>query len=165
MKNKKLSWILLPAVIAIWGMIGWKVYAALNSESDAASDAVEAPAALLDSTAARDTYQLALNYRDPFFDAPVKPRAPVKSSSHPDGAAKENQKAPKAEVRDTAPVVRYYGLVKETQSGKTVGFVAVDSESHFVKNGDKVSGVEIVRLWSDSVEVLFGKRRMIARKH
>lgn len=162
MKDKKLSWFLLPAVIAIWGMIGWKVYAAIAGEEEAAHVPVRPTERLADTSATPAQYTLLLNYRDPFFETKPKPKPaatnPVKPGQAP---VKASVPAPAAAAW---PVVSYGGLVRQTQSGKTVGFLVVNGTSYFVNAGDAVDELAVRSLWSDSIEVRFGKESRRFRK-
>jgi len=145
MKNKKISWFLLPAVLCIWGVIGWKVYAAIGD----------------DETVAVNENELHVTPdRAPFLDKPVPVKMPKKNSSTPI--------PPKIEKKETVvavwPVLRYAGLVKQSKDGKLVGFLHVNGVSHFVKSADVIDELVIGKVWSDSVEVRRGKERRVITK-
>ncbi len=161
MKNKKLTWILLPVVLGVWGMIGWKVYAAMNAEEDVMVTTDSAPSNVARSSFVPDTYQLALNYRDPFFES--KPEKIYQnSSSHQQS---ETNVIKKTEPQSVSwPTIIYSGLVRQPQSGKTVAFLSVNGSSQFVNAGDVVNDVAITKVWSDSIEVKFGKEIRRVRK-
>ncbi len=160
MKNKKTAWILLPAVLSIWGFLGWKFYMAMNDS---------APLKVSDNTlvvpeedqVVPDTYQLLLDYPDPFL-ATSKP-TPKKSSSI-------NSQTPKQVIPKTEPVaavwpeIRYAGLVKSPKDGKMVGFLSVNGTSHFVKNQDVIGELQVLKIWNDSAKVGFGKEMRVIRK-
>ena len=160
MKNKKLSWFLLPAVLCIWGVIGWKVYAAVGDDEDIAAPENELHVTSDHVPAIPDTYNLQLDYRDPFLDKPVPVKMPKKNSSAPI--------PPKIEKKETVvavwPVLRYAGLVKQSKDGKLVGFLNVNGVSHFVKSTDVIDELVIGKVWSDSVEVRRGKERRVITK-
>jgi hypothetical protein len=54
--------------------------------------------------------------------------------------------------------------VKESNSQKTVGFLGIDSETHFVKTGDVISNVAVGRIWSDSVELTMNKQKFFVHR-
>lgn len=161
MKNKKTLWILVPAVLAIWGMIGWKVYAAMQNPDE---EYVELPLTEsdVDSSFVPENYELDLNYRDPFLGEQIR-TTPVRQSSE-NGTSNKNISKPELTPPIQAPVLHYYGLVQETSTGKTVGFLRINSETHFVKAKDVIEGVTVLRIWSDSVEVSFGNLKSVVRK-
>lgn len=160
MKNKKLSWILLPAVLAIWGMIGWKIYAAVNGEEETFTGEPAQAELPTDTSVVPDEYTLLLDYRDPFFEKKPQPKQNTAGV----------KKAEPVPVKNSAPVitqwpsVSYGGLVRQTQSGKTVGFLIVNGASHFVNAGDVAGELTVTKMWSDSIEVRFGKESRRIRK-
>lgn len=160
MKNKKLSWFLLPAVLAIWGMIGWKVYAAINGEDENFTSESQQAKLTVDTSAVPEEYTLLLDYRDPFFETKPKPK------SNSSTVKKADQVVPKNVVQSGVqwPAVSYGGLVRQTQSGKTVGFLIVNGTSHFVSAGEVVGDLSVTKMWGDSVEVKFGKEVRRIRK-
>lgn len=160
MKNKKLSWILLPAVLAIWGMIGWKVYAAMNGEDEVFANNVPQTSLYSDTSVVPEDYTLSLNYRDPFFEPQQKPKT-VSTNVKKTETPSVQTSAPQV---TQWPSVSYGGLVRQTQSGKTVGFLIINGSSHFVNAGDVAGELTVVKMWSDSVEVKFAKESRRIRK-
>jgi hypothetical protein len=161
MKNKKTAWILLPVVLGIWGMIGWKIYEATHDAGDHSSGNESDVIAALDSLPVSDTYTLILNYRDPFLGNIPEPRIQKEKP------AQHNSQKVAAVITQPAselPVLRYYGLVKESNSGKTVGFLKVNGETHFVKTGDEVSVLKVLALSVDSAVVSVGKEKIVVKK-
>jgi hypothetical protein len=155
---------LLPVVLGVWGMIGWKIYVAVNSDQE--TDVVVSITGNTDSLPSEipETYELLLNYRDPFLD--INKKSVHLPTDQRINLPKPSSVKPK-ESEETAvvqPDIRYYGLVKESNSQKTVGFLGVNSQTHFVATGDIIEAIKIMRIWSDSVEVIFdGKKKIIRR--
>jgi hypothetical protein len=160
MKGKKTTFFLLPVVLAIWAVIGWKVYTAVkdNDESNAPAQIItpskEAVAEL------PDTIVLLANYRDPFLDKPVVQAPKAKNPAV--------QKAPavKAEQPKVSawPALSYQGLIKRNSDQKMVGFLSVNGASSFVQPGQAAGEIKVMRMWKDSIEVAFGKEKRILRK-
>lgn len=162
MKTKKTAWILLPAVLSIWGFLGWKLYAAMKDDAPLTADSNTFSIAPEENQVVPDTYQLLLDYPDPFLAA-AKP-APKKSSA-------TNSKNPKQVLQNPEPVaaipwpkIQYSGLVKSPKDGKMVGFLSVDGISNFVKNGDVIRTVTVVKIWNDSVQMKMGKEMRVVKK-
>jgi hypothetical protein len=160
MKNKKTAYIMVPLVLAIWGMIGWKVFAAMegkgkNSVAVPAKENIKAQRIEIS-----DTIQLLANYRDPFLD---KPAAPVKNQNP--NSKKEIVKIPEQpKITSTWPTVTYHGLIRRNNDQRSVGFLNVNGASYFVQGGEGAGAVNVGKLWKDSVEVLFGKDKKIFKK-
>jgi hypothetical protein len=162
MKNKKTAWILLPAVLSIWGFLGWKLYAAMNTESLPTRNFSNAQTGYSEDQLIPDTYRLLLDYPDPFLAAVKSESAhTVKKSSQSSGIT-----IPKiAPVTTTTwPEIQFAGLVKSPKDGKMVGFLSVNGVSHFVKNQDVIEELLILKLWNDSVKVSLGRETRMVRK-
>lgn len=162
MKGKATAKLLLPLVIAIWAMIGWKVYAAMNKDGDANNVSFHAPEVAAHGKALPDSVVLIANYRDPFLDKPVEVKRNA-SAAAPAAVAKVKVEIPSKPIA-TWPKLGYYGLIKRNGDAKTVGFLSVDGESHFVQSGTVIGEVKVLRMWKDSVEVVWGKERRVVGK-
>jgi hypothetical protein len=164
MKNKKTAYIMVPVVLAIWGMIGWKVYAAMKDKDDKISVNVSNEKIKIVSTKISDTVSLIANYRDPFLDKniSVKENSIRRNGQNSKSPVAKIPVPPKAEA--VWPKITYHGLIKRTSDQRTVGFLSVNGKSYFVR-GEEVAGEVIVKkLWKDSAEVAFGKEKNIFRK-
>jgi hypothetical protein len=162
MKNKKTGYFLVPVVLIIWGMIGWKVYAVvLGNDKNAA---ITSPQSKIESiTEIQDTIQLIANYRDPFLDKT--------SISEENSKLKIQNSKLKIEKISIHPVLQaswpeisYHGLVKHSGSEKAVGFLDINGTTYFVEGGDEAGVVKVGKMWKDSVEVALGKEKRVFRK-
>jgi hypothetical protein len=158
--SKKTAWILLPAVLLIWGLLAWKIYAAMKDDSDAPFVADAPTLSTSQHTTIPDTYQLLLDYPDPFLTAK---KTPVRNAASP---KPKSTAAPAANITPvpspTWPELRYAGLVQS--HGKTLGFLSVNGESHFVKTNDVIDDLTVQKIWKDSVLVMRGKEKKVVRK-
>jgi hypothetical protein len=158
-KNKKLTYILLPAVILIWGMIVYRVMNASPSGTrvnEAFHNESAAPAVV------NDTFSLLANYRDPFRTAPAKK---IMTSS-----GSEVKSSPVKEKKVTTPVVSswpqivYGGLIRNQQSKKELAMVQVNGQGNFMRTGDIAGDVRLLKVFKDSIIVSFGKEKKSIRK-
>lgn len=163
MKNKKTAYIMVPIVLAIWGMIAWKVYAAMKGKGDQVSVHANLESEKLNATEIPDTIQLIANYRDPFLDKQIvvkdNSKSRIKNSKLPVVKVPEPPKAPTG-----WPKISYQGLIKRNSDQKTVGFLSVNGASYFVQGGEGAGEVNVGKLWKDSVEIFFGKDKKIFKK-
>jgi hypothetical protein len=158
MKNKKTAYILVPVVLAIWGMIGWKVYAAMKGK-ERSMNIVTTEKSNISKNEISDTIRLIANYRDPFLD---DSKFKIQDSKLKPGNKTLKVKIPvEPKVIVAWPAVAYYGLIKRNGDGKTVGFLSVKGVSYFVQGGDGAGEVRVGKLWKDSVEVVWGKERRV----
>jgi hypothetical protein len=160
MKNKKLAYILLPAVILIWGAIFYRIFNAANG--DEKSIAAEGPhKGAASERSYTDTFSIIANYRDPFLGKLLSV-----TSDHPKPAIKQ-QKAPDPKPQPVAlawPALAYSGMIKNQRSSMQLAILHVNGQSHNVKTGETIDGVQVVRIFKDSVEVAFQKEKRIIRK-
>lgn len=158
MKNKKATYILLPAVLGIWGLVIYKVFAVSNSDTPIPPypDTSNTKAEAINRA---DTFSLLASYPDPFLEA-VKE---VKHSSKPLAAKKEPVK-PVAAVKTAWPAVTYSGMVRNQKSDKQLVMVSVNGSSNVMKVGDVVEGLALVRIFRDSIELQMGKERRFVKK-
>jgi hypothetical protein len=162
MKNKKTAYLLVPLVLFVWGMIGWKIYAAVNpgeikNNEKANTEKTNDPAKIIP-----DTFGLVANYRDPFLDknfSRENSKIIIKNKNLP---VVKNIEVVKPDIK--WPEVAYHGLIMRNNSEKKIGFLSVNGASYFVQEGENAAGMKIGRLAKDSIEVLLGKERRIVRK-
>lgn len=156
MKSKTTLWILIPAVLGIWGAIGWQVYAAMKGDDDNVGAVHGSPFTVPGSPSAiPDTFSLLLDYPDPFAAQNTKPKVNVKEQSQ---ITQPKITTPVPEQTQWPNIV-YSGLVKQPSSGKMLGFLSVNGVSYFVKEGDEVGGVRVDNIAASKVIVEFNKTK------
>ena len=151
---------MVPIVLAIWGMIGWKVYAAMKGKDKNVGAAPFKENSKVKGIEISDTTQLLANYRDPFLGKSISPvKAPNQNSKK---VIVKSPEQPKVIV--AWPTVAYYGLIKRNSDQKSVGFLSVNGASYFVQGGEQAGEVNVGKMWKDSIEILFGKDKKIFKK-
>lgn len=157
LKNKKAIYVLLPLVIAIWGMISYRIYSAVNSSSESREE-VFFQAGFTPPKALVDTFSLIANYRDPFLGKTIveteseKPKSPV---------IKKEKPKPEAIVW---PAIVYKGMIKNQKSNKQLCLVSIAGQDNMMKEGDVATEVELKKITKDSIEVIFKKQSKYFKK-
>lgn len=157
MKGKKGIYILLPVVIAIWGIIGYKIYKSVypdvNRETTANTIDFKAVA---DTT--QETYTLAANYYDPFLSG-------IQSKKYSDNATNKNPKAlvkPKNLVPEKTPLVwpliKYKGSVINQQSNVQIALVSINNKDFLFKKGETKLDLTVLEIKKDSVKISFKEK-------
>lgn len=149
MKSKTTLWILIPAVLGIWGAIGWQVYAAMKGDGDNSAHKLITTETNVNKPIVPDTFSLLLDYPDPFAAQNAKPKVNVKAQSQ---ITQPKTTAPVPEQTQWPNIV-YSGLVKQPSSGKMLGFLSVNGVSYFVKEGDEVGGVRVLTINPNHITV------------
>nr|WP_298793792.1 hypothetical protein [uncultured Allomuricauda sp.] len=139
-KNTK-TYILLGAVLLIWGIIGFKVFSAMSPEP-------EAPV-LADNVnfkpkeqVKKDTFSILADYRDPFLGT----LPPSKKKSKTKGVAK-----PKVQLPD----ISYTGLVSDQNTKNHIFFVTISGNQYLMRKGNTQAEVTLVSGSSKSIRVRY----------
>lgn len=155
---------MLAAVLAIWGVIFYKIYDKLKGDNDASPSFI-LPEDRLPLAHAVDTFALLANYNDPFAHesarethregftpaiAAVKP-AVVKSIAKPVAATPD-------------PQVKYLGMIRNNASKKKVALVTIDGKSSMLQEKQSSDNVRLLKILNDSLEVMIGGKKCIIRK-
>jgi hypothetical protein len=165
MKNKKVTYILIPAVVLIWGLIFYKFIKGFSGDEDP----VHAVAHLTtpDSVAfLPDTFSLHAAYRDPFLGKQLAIN--TAESDH-----ELVTTSPKVHVAPAPlpvavvtpwPVINYGGVIKSMKSDKQVAIITIDGKEYLFKQGDLLSGMQIIAVFKDSVKLKRDKELKTFRK-
>jgi hypothetical protein len=167
LKNKKLTYLLICSVLAVWGIIVYRVFArsAGDQKEYESSPAQKAPEEPLDDYELKDNFTLNLNYRDPFSGT---------------GSTETEQTAPPDFLTEQIPVfnnlpaspppidwsfIRYAGRVVNPASRKTITLLIINSLETMIGEGEQIRGVKLIKNYRDSVKVSFqGKEKFIRLK-
>ncbi len=141
MKNKKSIYILLPAVLLIWGMvvynfIGW---------SPAGTPETFTPDAIATQPVAipkRDTTLIDVRYRDPFLG---------KMYSAPKAPADAPKRKEKAKETLLWPAIKYKGVVSDNDNKRKVYMVVINGQTYLMH--EKETQQEIILYKGDRQSV------------
>ncbi|MHC1705777.1 MAG: hypothetical protein AB9846_17885 [Tenuifilaceae bacterium] len=146
-KNKNI--ILGVVVIAIWGLIAFKIVSYFNSTSK-----VELPATNVFKTAGikvkREKYTIDATYRDPFLNE-VKEKI-VKSDQNLRDVSFQVSKPP---VK--WPDIKYNGIIESTNKSKRVGLLQINKKVFLVNEGDSTARVIVIAMYKDSLRLKYDK--------
>jgi hypothetical protein len=145
MKNKKNIFLLVPAVLLIWGIVGYKIYASLNSTNDVAivdNNAIEfRPEVIIEV----EKFTINANYRDPFLGKLYN-------------NAKKSSNLIKKNVKPTAvfPVITYNGMISPKQADRqTLFLITISDKQQFLAVGKQIDGVKLLKGNSREVTIAF----------
>ena len=152
MKNKKLSYILIPLVVLIWAIIIIKFVKYLKGPQIEPNKLTEATfndtSIFLD-----DTFSLIANYRDPFLhkqNIKYNSKSTVKKNTKK--IVKKNT-PPKKNIK--SPNIKYSGFVQQSSAEKGLGFININGKSYTVREGDVIDKIKIVRIYKDSIKLKY----------
>ena len=136
MKNKKNIYILLTAVLLVWGLLGYRILSTVNpsnkkQQTVAASNNFK-PQRLQES----ETFIINTDYRDPFLGTLAKKKE-VKIKK----AIGTVSKVPKAPF----PIIVYKGLVSPKGNQQQVFLINIDGRQYFFKKNNTHNEVKLLR--------------------
>lgn len=152
MNKKRNTYILLAAVLVIWGLIGYRVLRTLSPEREPSPDTGQSVTFNPRAFKKQEAFTVAVHERDPFLGTMMRPkkkpaRKPVVQTEIP----------PEMEVP-----VYYAGMVKDDKSREKIYFVQIDGMQQLMRINDEINGVKLVRGDPKEITVLYnGKRKTI----
>lgn len=159
MKNKKLIYFLLPLVIAIWGIIFYKIFYYANPDNEEAISSTKKKSVLTTRQEMKDTFSIVADYRDPFHGNMIS------------RDEKPKQMQPSKPVQLKIPLtpidwsfISYSGVVKNKKTNNQLALVKMNGKEHLVRAKDTISGVVIQKIYKDSIEVMFQKEKKVIKK-
>ena len=132
MKQRKKTYILLAVVLAIWGILGFRVVKTLKPEHEEPQQMVLTDYQIPENHKKRDTFSIDGNYRDPFLG-----KMPNE---------KKSSKVVKRKAKATFPTknITYLGSVGDKDSKNKMFFVNIEGQQHVLTPGQKVGDVVLI---------------------
>lgn len=154
MKNKTKTYLLLAAVLAIWGIIGFKIMSTLNPEPPEAKKQEDRITFTPKSHTAKDTFSIRPAQRDPFLGTLY--------------AKKQESATP----RITKPKeeflwipITYHGTVSKQDSKEKLCILSINGQQHIMKIGQEVQEVKLVKASNADIQVSYkGQRRTVPKQ-
>jgi len=160
MKNKNLTYVLIAAVTCVWGLILYRIFAAVGDSGDSAMINTTKPVkeAYNDYAIPKDTTKLFLNYRDPF------------------GLVKQKDttmKVARVNLSKNIPVVvkpsinwsfiTYSGYIRNPSSKKLIALMSINGQNTTMSEGETKNHVKLLKNLKDSIKISYaGKTKFIA---
>lgn len=135
-KNKTSVILLSVAAVAVWGIVGYRVFRWVTPEEVPVVRAFSKK----EKTESTSTDSLMLNYRDPFF-ADKKEAVPERES-----LPKETTPAP------ALPAFSYKGLIRDAD-GSVRAMVTHGRQTDGYRKGEMVDGAKIIAITADCLTV------------
>ncbi|MES2113013.1 MAG: hypothetical protein V4577_29960 [Bacteroidota bacterium] len=165
MKNKAVTYLLGAVVIVVWGLILYRVFAAVGGDDDEIPvvNPIKSKEAYNDFAIPKDTSKLLLNYRDPFGLVKQKDTATISVRRNISSQAT-------GRPRSVAPAfnwgfIQYSGYIRNPASKKMITMVVINGQNFTMTEGDTRAGVKLFKNMRDSIKIGFqGKTKFITIK-
>jgi len=144
MKKHTKTYVLLTIVLAVWSVIGIRMFNAFGpDELPLTPKTISTPfKPLVPKT--RDSFGISANYRDPFLG-----KLPQQKST-------QKKKAFKKESTVPEPIIQYTGHIVDTESGKSVFFISVNGQQYMLSPGEQMEQLKLVRGTSANITIRIG---------
>ena len=143
LKNKHKTYLLLLAVLGIWGTIAVKIVNGLSDSEDIVVDVTQTFDFKPDSFKPKRTFTIDSFDRDPFLGTIKNPKTRASKkvvSSSRDSISK--------------PHIRYHGSIKRQGNNETVFTLSINNQQHLLKIGQRIDDYRLVR--GNANEILIG---------
>jgi len=152
MKNKKMLYVLVPAVILIWGAVVFSIFSHIHNP-DTSFEHYSSPAYSKVSESDSSKYQLIANYRDPF-------NAGMKNSSEDEISEQEKlNKIQKMNQQVNWPNIEFLGKISHNK--KWVVLLKVNNSNILMQEGDEKLNIKLLKMYNDSVLLNFQKDKRV----
>ena len=150
MKNKG-TYILVPLVIIIWAVIGYRLFKYLNADKVEIHEAKKAELHILQQNFTPDTFSILANYRDPFLNVNNTP-ARVHKTVGP-------LSKPVVKSDKPWPAIAYHGLIKNDALNRAYAMISINNKLKNLAVNDEFDGVQVINMNRDSICVSFNMER------
>lgn len=144
MKNKKNIYLLVPAVLLIWGIVGYKIYATLNATNDVVmvdNNAIEFKPEVIKDV---EKFSISANYRDPFLGKLYNNTRKI-----------SNTVKKKVKPIVIFPEITYNGMISPKETDRDALFlIIINNKQQFLSVGKQIDGVRLLK--GNSKEIIIG---------
>lgn len=173
MKNNKIIYVLVPAVIIIWSLIVIRVNDSILPEEENIYYQAGKQEFSLDKILKEDTlsYALNLNYRDPFLAAQKSNKKRRIVAQVTNQTTQPLRHTKKAEEQPEGPGkqpllsnIRLVGVVKSKNNNKEVALIEFQGITRMLAKGDSLGGCILVKIAEDSALFQQGNRKVYVKQ-
>lgn len=148
MKNKKNIYILLPAVLIVWGLVGYRIFSTITPKTTFHQQNTAYTFALK-PLHQQERFSIRANYRDPFLG----------TINSPQKVKRKTKKAEPPIARNPFPEIDYKGLVSGSGDSSPVFIIAVNGQQFFFKKNTSFAEVKLVKGNNKEVVLRFKGRQ------
>jgi hypothetical protein len=164
MKNKRLTYILVPLVLLIWGIIFYKIFTHLDNGNETPLNDRGLKKTIVNEND-KDTFTIKANYKDPFLSGHQKPltwdEGQGQISTGISGFSKKTASKPEIIIPD----LRYFGLIYNENNKQKLGLFRLNNKDIILKEGQLFEELQIVGLFNDSVKTTFRRVKKTFKKN
>ena len=133
MKNIKSIYILIPAVLLVWGIIGYRIFSGIVPSQKKSEEIAMLTPFRPKKTMKKEVFELILDYRDPFLGAlSIREKKIIK---------------PKPRVKDSIvfPDIHYKGIFSSSNKSNTIFLIAIEGKQEMFKKHETHQQVKLLK--------------------
>jgi len=146
-KNNKKTYLLLAVVLAIWGVLGYRIVGSMSSDKVQNNDAALMETYIPKKVKKKDTFVILANYRDPFLGT-----MPKKSET------KKKRKVVPEKVELPKKNIKYSGSVSQSNSNNRMFFISVEGQQYVLSKKQEIDGVRLISGNGQQIKVRYNGR-------
>jgi hypothetical protein len=165
MKNKKSTYILLLAVVAVWGAVVIRIINHIRKPDDDFRNTTALTITPNNSLPGDTIINLRLDYSDPFLK--YNYTAENQSVRQSTGGINIQQRIGlenKTPEIINWPDVKFNGIISNKTTNEKTGLIEVNNQSYLVKKGDLKQDIQILEVYADSVLLSFKSQQKTITK-
>jgi len=144
--KKKKTYLLLVAVLGLWGTIGYQVLSALSPEESAV--VTENISVIFSPEKTKvDTFYITQVKRDPFLGKLTRKKTKKVQS--------RNTK--KADLENSWPQIQYQGMIKKQGENSQIFIVTINQQQYLLKKNQELEKVKLLKGNTKEIQVRFNK--------
>lgn len=151
MKNKAVTYGLIVVVALVWGLIFYRIFNAVG-EDEGTIIGNGGSAMKEKKTVLQDSFELLLDYRDPFLGGRSNPSTHAKKSF----STKKMAKSTLPEVVDWSTIA-YLGVIRNKQMAKEIGLLTINGHEVMASANQQVGVVRVLKIYPDSVRIVYNR--------
>lgn len=155
-----MTYILIPVVILIWGLVIYKIF----SYTDGSSDVNTIPVFTRQKETVKlekDTFSIIAKYKDPFLGKNFS----IYEEDYSDDNETQTEKVKVPEIKKEEPKINikwpsiiYGGIIYNAKTKKSVGLVKINNRDYLGNKGNMLEEVEIIEMYNDSIKVKYSEQ-------
>ncbi len=157
MKSKRNTYILIAALISIWGFIAFKMVFNFEKTKTFSTNIIEVKNNF--KKLKIDSFTIAANYKDPFNVKSNKiyyPKKQITKKKKPIIKKKEANK--KATKKINISHIKYYGTIKNSKTNKIAGILYVGKQEYLIYKNFEFPNGKILSISEEKISIEYKKQ-------
>lgn len=148
MDKKKKTYLLLAAVLGLWGTIGYKVISTLNpDESEVLTENISVD--FSPEKTKVDTFSITQIKRDPFLGKLTRNTTETKKD--------KSRNTKKTDLENPWPQIQYQGMVKKQGASFQIFIVTINQQQYLLKKNQELNSIKLLKGDAKEIHVRFNK--------